>query len=123
MKRLIVSMKTTDDMFDDFKSIATKIKKGKAPKRTHYEISFDSEKDFNRFIKNIKILMAILRHQPDSVYELAKVCDRDLANVKKILKFFEEIGAVRIEKKLKGGRKVKKPIVDYSQIEFDLEAA
>lgn len=123
MKRLIVSMKTTDDLFEDFKSVATKIKKGKAPKSPHYEISFESEKDFNRFLKNIKILMAILHHQPESIYELAKVCDRDLANVKKVLKFFEEIGAVRIEKKTKSGRQVKKPVVDYSRIEFDLEAA
>ena len=123
MKRLIVSMKTTDDLFSDFKSVATKIKKGKSPKNAHYEIAFESEKDFNRFLKNIKILMVILHHKPKSIYELAKVCDKDLANVKKILKFFEEIGAIRIEKKTQGGRQVKKPVVDYSRIEFDLEAA
>jgi len=123
MKKLIVSMKATDEMFDDFKKVANKIKKGKSPKNPHYEISFESEKDFNRFIKNIKVIMVILHHQPKSIYDLAKICDRDLANVKKILKFFEEVGAIRFEQKTSNGRRVKMPVVDYSRIEFDLQAA
>lgn len=123
MKKLIVSMKPLDDMFSDFKRVATNIKKGKGPKSTHYEISFESESDFNKFIKNIKILMAILHHKPESVYELSKLCNQDLANLKKVLKFFEDIGALQIEHKIKNGRKLNKPIVDYSKIEFDLKAA
>lgn len=123
MKKLIVSMKTTDELFDEFKKTANSVKKGKPKKGTHYEIAFEDEKDFNRFLKNIKILMVILHHKPGSIYELAKICEQDLANIKKILRFFEEIGAVRIENKIKSGRSVKTPVVDYSKIEFDLDAA
>ena len=123
MKKLIISMKATDDMFADFKDMAKKIKAGKSPKSTHYEISFESKKDFNHFIRNMPILIAILNGKPHSIYQLAKLTNRDLANVKKVVAFFEELGAIKIEERVVSGRKVKRPVVDYDKIEFDLKAA
>ena len=123
MKKLIISMKSTDNMFDDFKNVAKKIKQGKAPKGTYYEISFESKKDFNHFVRNMPVLMAILNGKPHSIYQLAKLTNRDLANIKKIVAFFEELGAIKIEEQVISGRKVKRPIVDYDKIEFDLKAA
>lgn len=115
-------MKATDNLFDDFKKAANRLsnKKKQSPE---YEIAFESEKDFNRFVRNIKLLMVILHKKPCSIYQLAKMCNRDLANVKKIIKFFEEIGAVQIKHDTKSGRSVKRPVVDYSRIEFNLEVA
>ena len=121
MKKLIISMKSTDDMFADFKKVANDIKKGKASKAAHYEISFENKKDFNKFIKNISVLMAILNFKPHSIYQLAKIADRDLSNIKKIVAFFEEIGAVQIKEEKVSGRTVKKPVVDYDRVEFDLK--
>ncbi len=123
MKKLIISMKSTEDMFADFKDMAKKINKGKAPKNPHYEISFEFKKDFNHFIRNMPVLIAILNGKPHSIYQLAKLTNRDLANIKKVVAFFEELGAIKIEEKVVSGRKVKKPIVDYDKIEFDLKAA
>ena len=123
MKKLIVSMKTTEDMFSDFKKVASQIKKGKSPKITHYEISFETKKDFNRFVKNMYILMAILNHKPHSIYQLAKIIDRDLSNIKKVVTFFEEVGAVKIKEEKVSGRTVKKPVVDYDKVEFNLKEA
>lgn len=122
MKKLIVSMKSTEDMFSDFKKMARDIKKGKA-KSTHYEISFESKKDFNKFVKNISILMVILNFKPHSIYQLAKIADKDLSNIKKIVAFFEEIGALQIKEEKISGRTVKKPVVNYDRVEFDLKAA
>lgn len=116
-------MKSTDDMFADFKKMTGNIKSGKSPKSPHYEISFESKKDFNRFIKNISVLMIILNAKPRSIYDLAKLANMDLANVKKIVAFFAEIGAIQIKERKVSGRTVKTPLVDYKKIEFDLEAA
>ena len=45
-------MKTNDEMFDNFKKVTNKIKKGESAKNPHYETSFESEfSHFNRFIK------------------------------------------------------------------------
>ncbi len=123
MKKLIISMKSTNDMFSDFKKMANNIKKGKASKSAHYEISFENKKDFNRFVRNLSLLMAILNHKPHSIYQLAKLADKDLSNTKKIVAFFEDIGAISIVEEKVGGRIVKKPVVDYDKVEFDLKAA
>ena len=45
--------------------------------------------------------------------------DEKKADVKAI----EEIGAVKIKHNTKSGRSVKRPVVDYSRIEFNLEVA
>jgi len=122
MKKLIVSMKSTEDIFSDFKKTTKLIKQRKA-KSTHYEISFDNKKDFNKFVKNISILMMILNFKPHSIYQLAKIAEKDLSNIKKIVAFFEEIGALQIKEEKVSGRTVKKPIVNYDRVEFDLKAA
>jgi predicted transcriptional regulator len=123
MKKLIISMKSSDDMFSKFESTASKIKKGKSPKSTHYEISFESKKDFNKFVRNMHVLMAIQNYKPHSIYQLAKLIDKDLSNVKKVVAFFESIGALVIKEEKVSGRTVKKPVVDYQKVEFDLLAA
>ena len=122
-KKLIISMKSTSDMFSDFVSVTKKAKAGKAPKSCHYEISFEDPKEFNRFVRNISLLVNILNLKPKSIYELAKLTNRDLANVKKLVLFFEDIGALKIKEQVKAGRKVKTPIVEYDKIEFDLQVA
>lgn len=116
-------MKSTNDMFSDFKKVANKIKKGKPSKGAHYEISFEDKKDFDRFVKNMYILIAILNHKPHSIYQLAKLANKDLSNIKKVVAFFEDVGAIRIKEEKVGGRLVKKPVVDYDRVEFDLKAA
>ncbi|MEI8348310.1 MAG: hypothetical protein WCG27_12645 [Pseudomonadota bacterium] len=122
MKKLIISMKSTKDLFDNFSKVWKKIESGKAPKEPHFEISFQDKKDYDRFVKNIYILMLILKFKPKSIYELARVAQMDLSNIKKIIKFFEELGAVKIKERNIGGKQVKTPLVEYSKIEFDLVA-
>ena len=64
-----------------------------------------------------------MRSKPHSIYQLALIINKDLSNVKKIISFFEAIGAVKMEEKKVSGRTEKKPVVDYDKIEFDLKAA
>ena len=116
-------MKSTDDMFSDFKKVAKKVKANRPPKNTHYEVSFESKRDFNRFIRNISVLSTILNSKPQSIYQLAKMTNCDLSNLKKLISFFEEIGALQIKKHTTSGRIVKTPVVNYQKIEFDLTAA
>ena len=61
---------------------------------TEYEVSFDNKADFNRFVRNIPILSAIIFFNPRSVYELAKVTGLDVSNLNKTVQFFEEIGVI-----------------------------
>ncbi len=122
MKKLIVSIKSSSETLSNFKKALKQARKGKL-KSDHFELSFDNKKDFDRFIKNIGILSAILTHKPKSIYELAKLVEMDISNLNKIVVFFESIGAIKIKTSTVSGRTVKTPIVEYGHIEFDLMAA
>ena len=121
MKRLIISLKSSNEALKDFKAAYLQAKKRTA-KGPHYEISFDNRRDFDLFARNIHVLSKVLAFKPKSVYELAKLCGIDTSNLNKIILFFEKIGALRIKEQTIGGRAVRTPIVDYDKIEFDLAA-
>ncbi len=122
MKKLIVSIKSSGDTLTDFKKALKSARKGRL-KGDHFELSFDNKKDFNRFVKNLGILSAILTYKPKSVYELAKLVDMDVSNLNKLIVFFEAVGAISIKTSTVSGRTVKTPVVEYGHIEFDLKAA
>lgn len=121
MKQLVISIKSSGEVLKEFKQDLKRAGK-KQVKVPRYEISFDNRKDFERFVKNIPILSAIIEHRPKSVYELAKITDMDVSNLNKVILFFEEIGAIRLKASTLNGRAVKIPIVEYKKIEFKLVA-
>ncbi len=120
MKKLVVSCKTADQVFEDFKKAAGRVRRGKFNGEAEYEVSFDNKADFNRFVKNIPILSAIIAFKPRSVYELAKLTDTDVSNLNKIVQFFEDIGVIRIKTSHIGGRTMKQPHVEYDEVTFRL---
>lgn len=122
MKKLIVSIKSSGETLSDFKKALKNARKGRL-KSDHFELSFDNKKDFDRFVKNLGILSAILTYKPKSVYELAKLVDMDVSNLNKLIVFFEAVGAITIKTSTVSGRRVKVPVVEYQHIEFDLKAA
>lgn len=122
MKKLVVSIKSSGDTLSDFKKALKQARKGHL-RSDHYELSFDNKKDFDRFVKNLGILSAILTHKPKSIYELAKLVDMDVSNLNKLIMFFVTVGAITIKTSTVSGRTVKTPIVEYRHIEFDLRAA
>lgn len=122
MKKLIVSMKSTKEVLADFKKAFREARRGKLTGQ-HFEISFASKKDFDRFVKNMGILAIIYKHRPKSVYELAKVAGMDVSNLNKLMDFFAEVGAIKLKASSVNGRTVRTPIVEYGRIEFDLKRA
>ena len=120
MKKLIVSLKNSSEVLSDFTKALKNAKKNKL--RSKHEISFDNKRDFDRFIKNIDILMYIINSKPKSVYELSKICKKDVSNLNKIINFFHSIGVIEIKKTKVAGREVNTPIIDYDTIQFKLAA-
>lgn len=121
MKQLTVSIKSSSEVLKDFKRALKKAKR-RGFKEPHYEISFGSRKDFEKFVRNIPILAAIIEFKPKSVYELAKHTEMDVSNLNKVILFLEEMGAIRLKEATVNGRTVRTPIVDYEGIQFKLVA-
>lgn len=122
MKKLIVSCKTADRVFEDFKRAAKTVRQGTFKGEAEYEVSFDNKADFNRFVRNIPMLSAIIVFKPRSVYELAKLTNTDVSNLNKVIQFFEEIGVVTIKTTKSAGRTLKQPHVVYDEVTFRLAA-
>ena len=122
MKKLIVLCKTVDQVFLDFKKAASRVRKGKTNGITEYEVSSDNKTNFNRFVKNIPVLSAIITFKPRSIYELAKLIDTDVSNLNKIIQFFQDIDVIRIKTSTVEGRSVNKPCVEYNEVTFKLSA-
>lgn len=123
MKKLIISIKSASEALEQFAKALEKARKQRGKMEPHFEISFDSRKEFNKFVKNIFILEAIQSFKPKSVYDLANKLDMDHSNLNKIILFFEKVGAVTIKENTSKGKHLKRPIVEYDTIEFKLNAA
>ncbi len=121
MKTLTVSVKTSTEVLDGFSKAFKDISKRKM-KDTHYAISFDSKKSFDKFVKNIGLLSLIYSFKPKSLYELAKIAGMDVSNLNKIILFFEEVGVLKVKRTKIDGRSVATPVVEYDKIEFNLAA-
>ena len=121
MKKLIIALESNDSFFKsakkELKDVLDKGKRG-----SQYRISFSERRDFNRFMSNVHVLQAIIKNDPQSVNELAKILSVDRSGVIKILNFFEEFEIITYENIEIGKRKQKKPIVDFKKIEIDLAA-
>jgi len=122
MKHLIISLKTSDEVFKDFKKAFRAASRAKKIKTPHYEISFDNKKAFDRFLSNLPILKYVLLFKPKSVYELAKISKMDVSNLNKVILFLEEVGALKVKTTHVSGRIVKMPYVEYDTVEFKLAA-
>ncbi len=122
MKKLVVSCKTVDQVFEDFKHAARKVQRGTFHGEAQHEVSFDNKADFNKFVRNIPVLSAIIVFKPRSVYELAKLTNTDVSNLNKVIQFFEEIGVIKVKTSKVDGRTVKKPHVEYEEVTFRLSA-
>lgn len=122
MKRLIVSCKTANQVFEDFKRAARRVQRGTFHGETEYEVSFDNKADFNRFVRNLPVLSSIIALRPHSVYELAKLIGMDVSNLNKVILFFEEIGVVSVKMTKASGRTVRQPHVEFEEVTFRLAA-
>lgn len=66
--------------------------------------------------ERLTLLHIIKSRHPGSIYELAKMTERDLKNVQEDVRILERHGLVRIAQHPRGSRKVKVPEVPFEEI-------
>lgn len=69
----------------------------------------------------MEILQVIITKKPQSIYELAKLVNRDFKNVHSDVQFLNEVGLIKL-KETGDSRNGLKPVAKYSGIELDLVA-
>jgi len=118
--------KTLNVLFEDLDTTFERMKKAVKLKikdiQKKEDIIFDSVPSFRSFMSSqkLQILSVIRSSKPQSIYELAKLVDRDFASVKKDCDTLEAAGFI-VSKETKGEkdqrtRKVPRLLFDYEEI-------
>jgi len=88
----------------------------------HYEkISFENIHKLRKFLteKRIELLHIIKHDNPGSMYELAKMANRDFKSITTDIAILKDLNLVSLEK-IKDGRIRVKPKVNFNKINLDI---
>ena len=120
MKHAKIIIRSVDSIKKDWKSALKGKKKG--VQKSEEVIFTGVETVAKVFSKTrMELLRAIILEKPNSIYELAKIVDRDFKNVHSDVKLLSEIGLIDLQES-KNARKGLKPVAKFSGIELDLAA-
>jgi len=115
-----VSIKTKEDLFNEIKGVWGKLEKGEKVKK-HEGISFENIEAMRKILseERFRILRTIKKEHPKSIYELAKLLNRDIKNTFDDVQFLAQIGLIEL-KKTKEGREKTAPKVNYDRILLEI---
>jgi len=118
VKRVKIGIKSLKDVLSNAKEVMKKLERGEKVKRES-GVYFENLEAFRRALteRRLEMLHVIKEKHPSSVYELAKMLDRDIKNVNVDLEYLREIGLVEI-KRSKEKRERVIPEVNYDVIEL-----
>ena len=93
VRNIKVAIKSDEDILKEVKDVVGKIERGEKVKK-HEGISFDSIDAMRKVLteERLKVLRAIKKEQPESLYELAKKLKRDIKNTFNDVQFLAEAG-------------------------------
>jgi len=83
---------------------------------------FESVEELRRILteKRLELLVAIVRHRPASIYELAELVGRDYKNVSTDIALLERLGLVSLASRTGKGR-AQAPSVPYDEIHVTID--
>ena len=119
-RRLAIGIRTRQEREHTLRSAFARVRRGKlTPQESR--LYFESAEELRQVLteRRIELLMTIVRHQPASVRELAKLSGRDYKNVSEDIALLEQLGLVILEER--GGRGgAKAPVVPYDEIQVTI---
>ena len=113
-----IRIKPPEKMLADFASTFQAVKQGKSvrPRSGAYFTSIEAARNFLT-AERLALLRAIRSQRPGSIYELARMVNRNLKSVQTDLKILERHGLVRLrETRRSAQRSVKVPEAPYREI-------
>jgi predicted transcriptional regulator len=117
IKKIFIGIKTLNDAFEEAGHVFNQTAVGKTPRQKR-AVYFNNLREMRRVLteKRLELLKTIKDRKPSSVYELAKILDRDLKNVLQDIAFLEELGIIGVKRT--GEKKV--PRFQYDRISFEV---
>ena len=120
-RRLNIGIRTSAERSEALRGAMRRIARGD---RSSQEIGlyFESAADLRQILteKRLELLLAISRHRPASVHELAELLGRDYKNVSTDITLLERLGLVRLGARSGKGR-AQAPTVPYDEIHVTID--
>ena len=119
MKTVTFSIRPLNEVADDFTKTYDAVRTGRRISETSRDgVGFTSIEAARNFLtrERLSLMRTIRTRHPGSLYELAKMVNRDFKNVQEDIGILERHGLVRISKEPHGKRKVKVPQVLFEEI-------
>jgi predicted transcriptional regulator len=117
-KTLTIQIKPLSDLFGDFRAAFKAAEHGGTIKRREgvYFTSIEAARNFLTR-ERLALLRTIRTRHPRSIYDLARIVDRDLKNVQQDVALLERHRLVRFTEKRRGPKsKIKVPEAPFAEI-------
>jgi predicted transcriptional regulator len=120
VKNIRIAIRGEKELFEEVKDVWGKLERGEKVKK-HQAIYFESLDAMRKVLteERLKILKAIRKNHPASIYELAKILRRDVKNTFDDVQFLAQAGLVEL-KKTKDIREKTAPKVNDDEIVVEI---
>lgn len=119
---IVIRIKSLDRVLRNFVEVGNRVRRGKevCPQKGTYVADVGIARAI--FTESrLRIIRVLKEKSPRSIYDLAKLINRDFKNVYDDVDFLAQIGMIKMEER-KTGRKQKKPILVCDKILFQMAA-
>lgn len=120
IKNIKMVIKETKEVLHDFALKLAAARKGEKV-QLREELSFQNIDTLRKVLteKRLELLHIIRKHSPDSIYELAKITNRDLKSVNTDINVLVNLGLISLEKTVTERQKTK-PRVEFDRLNVEI---
>lgn len=113
IKKVIIEIKPLDESLKEFAEVFGKIKRGENVSKKK-SVGFSDVETFRKFfsVKRMELLKVIKHEKPKSIYQLAKLTNREYKNVYDDVELLERLGLITKENHHVG--------VDFSKLSIEI---
>ena len=122
VKNVTIGIKSIEEVLNKTKDVMERLERGEKVKKRKPGIYFENLNVMRKAIthERLKILKVIKEKHPASIYELAKLLNRNLKNVSDDVHYLAELGLIELEKGKSNGREKTMPVVNYEKILLEI---
>lgn len=122
VKNVTIGIKSIEEVLNDAKTVMKRLERGEKVRKRKPGIYFENLEVMRKAItpERVKILKVIREKHPASIYELAKLLNRNLKNVADDVHYLAELGLIELEKGKSNGREKTTPMVNYDKILLEI---
>ena len=120
-RRLNIGIRSSAERSQVLRNAMQRVARGD-PTPVEPGLYFESVEELRRILteKRLELLVAIVRHRPASIYELAELVGRDYKNVSTDIALLERLGLVSLASRTGKGR-AQAPSVPYDEIHVTID--